>query len=964
MARKSIIKGLFLLAAVFVCGGAVQAQTEWSQATACPGWNNPANFNAGDATNYYTGQTGTRSSGVAPNVMTGTTGMAFSSSNSYSRSALANVTLNGNYSDCATFPTGYSQSNAFAIMSGSGHDANTGNQLPFVPTQFNTNDTTGRIVNTNIQKSIRVGDACGNTNAVSLCYNVYVTPQNAMFYIYYACVVEDPGGGGHGATNDPAFIIRVLKQNSSGNWVQVSDTLAYMQTATEPSQGGTLQNGVNGWHKSNSTYSVWWKEWSKVSINLSNHLYENLRIEVQNGDCGYSQHFAYAYIAGECRPMRINSSGCPPGMATDVTTLMAPRDLRNYVWYASEYGLLPDGEESSSIYTWRQLTPDNGPALYDYNVQASDFHITRRMSPSGATTVVDSTGNWQTFRCKLTSALDPNKPFDSYLYASVQNTKPSMFVDSTFDCDGKVTLWNRSEVPGNPALVIPGQTLWQFYNNPDCGGEAMLTLTGASAEGQFNERGLKGVRVRTVTSDAGCYSEAIYPLRPRFRPNAGMSISERVLCDADETTLVDTTQGTNNTRVWYFRAENAADDDMTLSDTLAGSGEDNRIVTRSFTHALEPIELVVNDGTFYTDPFHGDSVVWCTTLVHDTVSVFLHPELEVTGDTVVCEGSQTNATVRALGVDSCRYEWSMTLGEVSGGFGEGATLKVTPYADKATYYVKVTSPQGCVAWDSIHAYLVRPKLSMTPEDGRICPGDRATLTGSDADHYTWTASPNDPTLAGQDSAARISVSPSVTTTYTMVGHGSNGCDATPQQKTVTIVPLPVPEVKLSPGFIDTDNPEVSLKDVSQYGVASSWLFNDGSVLTGTEVNHVFANCIGYDSVPVTLTSYNELNCPIEYPFYIPVSVYTAWFPQIFTPGSADGNSKFRLYTINDYSYFHIYIYNRRGELVYDSDDMNFEWDGTCKGEPCPQGAYVYTCRFLKTGTPVMSSMQGSVTLIR
>ena len=130
------------------------------------------------------------------------------------------------------------------------------------------------------------------------------------------------------------------------------------------------------------------------------------------------------------------------------------------------------------------------------------------------------------------------------------------------------------------------------------------------------------------------------------------------------------------------------------------------------------------------------------------------------------------------------------------------------------------------------------------------------------------------------------------------------------------------------------------------------------------MSHSFDNCIGFDSVPVTLTSYNALNCPTEYPFQIPLNVFTVWFPSAFTPGSSDGNDKFTIHTINEYQYFHIYIYNRRGELVYDSDDVHFEWDGTYNGDPCPQGAYVYICRFRKPGTTTLSSVQGTVTIIR
>ena len=75
---------------------------------------------------------------------------------------------------------------------------------------------------------------------------------------------------------------------------------------------------------------------------------------------------------------------------------------------------------------------------------------------------------------------------------------------------------------------------------------------------------------------------------------------------------------------------------------------------------------------------------------------------------------------------------------------------------------------------------------------------------------------------------------------------------------------------------------------------------------------------------------------------------------------------FSFFTVNDYEYFHIYIYNRRGELVYESDDVKFKWDGTrlSDGEPLPQGTYVYTCRYRKPGLNTLSEFNGTVTLIR
>lgn len=979
--RRYLVTAFAAIAALTMTAPQATAQT-WNQSIACPGWNNPSNFSSGGT--RYTGGVGSKNSNQCPNVMTGVTGVTSLPGVTTNTGIKTAAQLDGSASPImastcsnasATIPN---QNRQFAIMTSlTGTDPNTGGGLKYVPTQFNTTDTTANELNPNTQltSSIRIGDGCANSgaSAAGLYYTFRVTAQNAMFYLYYAIVAQAPT---HGMQGNPAFIARVMKRNSAGQWNQVSDTLAYYITTTPSSNNSNpcaymqpVVPGTNGWSSYGSGYDpVYYKQWEKVAINLSNHIYDTVQIQIVMYDCVAEYHYAYAYIAGECRQMKINASGCPAGMSTNVATLSAPKGLQNYVWYASEWGVADDPPSVStapggaqSHFTFRRLTDEVGTPesrAFDYAAQAEDFRITRARNAAGQTITIDSMGNEQTFMCEMTSALDPAKPFTSRLYANLTNQKPSMIVDTLYNCDGDVKVWNMSEVPGDPTLVVRNATQWSVFGTPDCIGTPIGQYTGDSVLLNFTDSDPKGLLVRTQTIAAGCYSEAIYPILPRINPKAGFVISEKVLCDDGETTITDTTSG-DNRRVWSFLPANAPEGDT----NLVPWNSDASTIVRSFTHAVEPIQLQVYNGLYTI--YRGDTS-WCNAVARDTVAVFLHPELEVTGDTIVCAGSRTNATVRAVGVEGCTYEWSLTPGQVTGGLPAGPTLQVVPYADKATYYVKVTSPQGCVAWDSIHAYLVRPKLAIVPPDGRICPDMTATLIGSDADHYSWTASPADPSLAGQENNAQITVSPAVTTTYTMIGHGTNDCDATPLTEKVTIVPLPVPEVKVTPGYIDSDNPTVTLRDASRYSIQSEWAFEDGAAATGREVKHTFDGVIGRDSMGVVLTAYNELQCAIQYPFAIPVNLFTAWFPNAFTPGSQDDNAYFSFFSINDYEYFHIYIYNRRGELVYESDDVKFRWDGTRlkDGEPLEQGTYVYTCRFRKPGSTVLNSHYGSVTLIR
>ena len=1039
---RNIISSVVLTMLLFAGNAYVFAQTkdgdDWRQQDACPAWNNPASFTVtgNGGTDRWEGRGGSVYYGMPLfNPSTGATGPNWSNT-TYSASQLANVggsCSSGNY---ATLPN---NNKMYAIMSTTSQatgasaniDPNTGNHIPFVPVQYNTTD---QQYNTQLTRSIRIGDGCcsnGEYGASALYYYCQPNPDNALLFIYYACVINAPG---HGTAEDPAFIIRVMKENAAHQWVQVDyQHLSYYISST-PATGSTEdgthgdanpvpwgQGGPGAWH---SQGSFIYKDWDKIGINLSDYMYQNLRIEIITYDCRANVHPGYAYIAGECRQMLLSPSGCPAGESEDVTTITAPTGMQAYEWSASEFGktnnpdydfMLPTEEDptggASHYFTFRVLA-DSTQATYQYNVQASDFRVTYRPNANHLQIPVgrDSIGNIQTFRCRMKSALNPAYPFWSQIYLNVQNKKPTMKIDTLAMCGGDVKMKNASFVPGDQGLVVDSLTQWTVYPNNLFTGTPDTVMVGDSAMYHTNTRGVRGLLVRTNTTDTGCYSEKKYFIRPKLNPEARMTIRDKELCDTATTRLADVTSD-GLSREWIFLASD--DSTGTTFDTVRGEDTVNRILFRAFTHAVEPIVLKVYNGQSYINPLMTTERIYCYGEAHDTVAVFLHPELKVDGDTIVCKGSKTEAVVSTIGVDSCTFEWSTSYGSITGSIPAGNTLRVEPYADTSIYYVRVTSKKGCVAWDSIRAYLVRPKLSVFPADGRICPGDTAMLVGQDASYYTWSGSPADTnlpassyiidtTITTRDSTIitidtllvsdsiiydttyrdttiitysydsiwsmldTIYVYPDTTTIYTMVGHGMNDCDADPLTQQVTVVPLPKSKVSSNPPVVDCDDPTVTLRDISPNSVASTWLFNNSELVEGREVTHTFEEAMGAagDSVHVLLTSYNELDCPKEYNFAIPVYLFTAWFPNAFTPGSNDGNSKFKLFTKNEYEYFHIYIYDRRGMLVYESTDPQFEWDGTLKGERCPQGAYVYVCSYRKPGVNTLKSLKGTITLVR
>jgi N-acetylneuraminic acid mutarotase len=101
----------------------------------------------------------------------------------------------------------------------------------------------------------------------------------------------------------------------------------------------------------------------------------------------------------------------------------------------------------------------------------------------------------------------------------------------------------------------------------------------------------------------------------------------------------------------------------------------------------------------------------------------------------------------------------------------GGLSVVTPTTN-ATYSVTGTSAEGCVSSNTALSSVTvnsLPIVSATSSNSLICTGESATLTATGASTYTWSTS---------DNTNAISVSPTVTTTYTLSGTDGNGCENT------------------------------------------------------------------------------------------------------------------------------------------------------------------------------------------
>jgi len=91
-----------------------------------------------------------------------------------------------------------------------------------------------------------------------------------------------------------------------------------------------------------------------------------------------------------------------------------------------------------------------------------------------------------------------------------------------------------------------------------------------------------------------------------------------------------------------------------------------------------------------------------------------------------------------------------------------------------------------------------------------------------------------------------------------------------------------------------------------------------------------------------------------------------YLPNAFTPNGDGLNDEFKPVQRYDFvKTYHLYIYNRWGQLIFETTDINTGWDGTFKGEPVEQGTYVYKIVYTASSTGnKLQSVAGNVTLVR
>ena len=192
---------------------------------------------------------------------------------------------------------------------------------------------------------------------------------------------------------------------------------------------------------------------------------------------------------------------------------------------------------------------------------------------------------------------------------------------------------------------------------------------------------------------------------------------------------------------------------------------------------------------------------------------------------------------------------------------------------------------------------------------------------------------------------------------------SNGCISTETiAGMITVYPVPIAE------FTATNSDgagEYVFTNTSVNGDTYFWDFGDGETSTDENPSHDYGSNAG-DYV-VTLTTTSADGCSLTYSQTVSVEEGLVFFvPNTFTPNDDPANQYFTPVMTSgfDPTTYSLRIFNRWGELIFESNDINVGWDGTYLNEKLQTGIYSWEIRFRDLNTDEKYAQRGRVTLLR
>lgn len=197
---------------------------------------------------------------------------------------------------------------------------------------------------------------------------------------------------------------------------------------------------------------------------------------------------------------------------------------------------------------------------------------------------------------------------------------------------------------------------------------------------------------------------------------------------------------------------------------------------------------------------------------------------------------------------------------------------------------------------------------------------------------------------------------------------ANGCTSTKVfNDRIKVKAIPIAMFTPNPNEINLTNTTVIFSNQSLYGESYIWDFDDGSPYDYSfEPSHVFPNATNgeYDVMLIALNEFGCMDTAFQKVVFEELMIF--YIPNAFTPDGFGPNEIFQPIITSriDEDYYLFRIFDRWGEIIFETTDIHEGWDGTYLGQKVEPGVFVWRMEFNDTKTDLRYAHDGHVTLIR
>lgn len=297
---------------------------------------------------------------------------------------------------------------------------------------------------------------------------------------------------------------------------------------------------------------------------------------------------------------------------------------------------------------------------------------------------------------------------------------------------------------------------------------------------------------------------------------------------------------------------------------------------------------------------------------------------------------------------SLNYQWNGPNGFSSN--VRNPTLPSIRTGDSGTYIVKVITTEGCAASDTILVKTFKAINGSYNGNNMICLGDSLFLNAVGSNQFEWYNN----TRAILSTSNSLSVKPSDTTQYQLIFRDNMGCFDSINIPVFVIKP---PKVDAGPNRnILIGSNTTLLGSISGQSSGFTWfpVFNMQNPNSLTPIVNPIIN------TTYSLMAYGINGCAISQDT-VQVRVFVSLnTPNSFSPNGDGIHDIWLVGGLETYPNSELTIFNRAGQIMYQSKPYFEGWDGKFQGKDLPIGVYYYIIN-RGNGEPLLS---GSIYLIR